>query len=228
MTWIDKILPILGVALGWLLSQYGKYSSDKKNDKRKLKRLLYNLLELRWFLNIDLNIEKDINKFLAHTKERFSSEFSGNEDEIENGLNKIKPILMEQLKTKLIDFNRIKEIELNINNTLVELSEIYPVFAYQLDGQYKIRERVDKTNNYIKQFEKYFTKMDFELQKKMQPKLADNFLSTLDYSIVKISKKIGRKTKKDVLEILKERNPEEDDNLQSFLDEYFKQKKNNG
>ena len=223
MTWIDKILPILGVAFGWLLSQYGKYSTDKKNDTRKLKRLLYNLLELRWLLKSELEFEKDISKFFSSFKERISIEFGEDIEDIENGMKALKPVLMQQMKNKLVESDRIKNVELNIDSTITELSETYPVFAYELESQYKIKEKLEKVDNYLNEFEQYFTESDFAIKDWMQPKLTDDLLERLNSSILEIAKKIGRKTKKEVSELIKETKLEENEDLQNFMNEYIEQ-----
>lgn len=60
MTWIDKILPILTLILGFSLSEFGKYFTDRKNDRKKFKNLLFNLLELRWLLRQEITLNSKI------------------------------------------------------------------------------------------------------------------------------------------------------------------------
>lgn len=55
MEWIKTILPLIGVALGWLRSERGKIFADKRQDKRKLKKLLFFLLELRYHFARELS-----------------------------------------------------------------------------------------------------------------------------------------------------------------------------
>lgn len=227
MTWIDKILPILGVAFGWLLSQYGKYSTDKKDDIRKFKKLLYSLLELRWLLKNELEFEKDFSKFLSLFKEKISTKFGEDIEGIESEIKALKPILMQQIKNKLTENDRIKNVEQNIDSTIAELSEIYPVFAYQLNGQYKIKERLEKVDDYLNEFEQYFTESDFIIKDWMQPKLTNELLERLDSSVLEIAKKIGRKTKKEVSELIKETKLEENEDLQNFMNECLEQMKTN-
>jgi len=46
MEWIKTILPLIGVALGWLLSEGGKIFADKRQDKRKLKKTFILLIRI--------------------------------------------------------------------------------------------------------------------------------------------------------------------------------------
>lgn len=72
MEWIKTILPLIGVALGWLLSERGKIFADKRQDKRKLKKLLFFLLELRNHFARELSNELDLDKYINILKSKMA------------------------------------------------------------------------------------------------------------------------------------------------------------
>jgi len=221
MTTIDKLLPFIGVAFGWLLSQYGKYSTDRKEDKRKLKKTLFNILELRWLLNKEFTFENHINIFLAKFSKQISDKFGYDNNEVEQEIKQFKPIIFELIKDKLVEPERVKEIEVKIDTTISELSEIYPIFAYELSGQYKIKERLDKSEQYFDKIKQYTEEMPFNLKDWIQPKLNKKLIDDLDIYIIEIAKKIGRKSKKEVLLTLEAPTNDDTNEMDDLINDYI-------
>ncbi len=114
-----------------------------------------------------------------------------------------------------------RKIEEKIDITISELSEIYPVFAYELSGQYKIKERLEKSEQYFEQFKEFTEEIPFDIKEWVQPKLTKKLIDELDTFIIGIAKKIGRKTKNEVLEMINR--PAIDDNgeMEKFINEYI-------
>lgn len=225
MNWIDKLLPVLTLVLGWGLSQFSKFWTDKKNDQKKLKKLLFNLLELRWLLKREIDLNKDITIYTERLKTKLTTTFG---QEAAQGADLAKPILTEVLKNNLVDPNRIKEIESNIDFTINELAEIYPVFAYELSGQYKIKERIESLESYFNEVEDFLSQMPKELTDWVQPKITDDLLKDIDGYIIEIAEKINRKTKSKVTDKLKSKTDDNSKELDEFIDEYIKKIKNYG
>jgi len=225
MNWIDKLLPVLTLLLGWGLSQFGKFWTDKKNDQKKLKKLLFNLLELRWLLKRELDLNKDISENIERLKIKLTATFG---QEAAQGAELAKPLLTEVLHNNLVDPERIKEIESNIDFTINELAEIYPVFAYELSGQYKIKERIESVENYFNEVEDLLSQMPKEFTEWVQPKITDDLLKEIDRYIIEIAEKIGRKTKSKAAEKLKLKAEDNSNEMDDFIDEYIEKIKNYG
>lgn len=222
MSWIDKILPILGVLLGWILSEYGKYFTDKKNDKKKLKKLLFNLLELRWLLEREIRLERELNTFLSKLRDKIILKFGGNPEDIENSIAETRPIIYELIKDNLlVEPEKIKEIELKIDSTIAELSEIYPVFAHELNGQYKIKDKLEQSEKYFDKLKLLSGEPPLDIKDWIQPKLSHELFEKLQGFIIEIAGRIGYKTKKDVLKKLQLTNADNDEKILLFIDEYF-------
>ena len=218
MTWIDKLLPVLTLLLGWGLSQFGKFWADKKDDTKKLKKLLYNLLELRWLLKKEFDLNKEIGKYIELLSARLTEEFGA---EAAQGAEVFKPMFTDVLKDKVVDLERIKEIETNIDSTIDELAEIFPVFAYELSGQYKIKDRLEKAESYFNEVSDLLEEMPKELTDWIQPRISDDLLTSLEKYIIEIAEKINRKTKNEVSRKLSTKAEEDTKNMNEFIDEYF-------
>lgn len=226
MNWIDKILPVTTLILGFILSEFGKYFSDRKHEHKKLKKLLFNLLELRWLIKQDIEINRDITEYIKRMKIRLKEEFG---EEVSEGVEYAIPMITEIFKKSLVKPEKINEIENNINSTLKELSEIHPVFAYELIGRFKIKEKLDSIeqyfetiNNQIDQINKVEELKEFysEIKNLVDPKLSTELTSEMDNHIKSIARKISRKTSKIVSEKL-DFNNDNNSGLDEFIEEYI-------
>lgn len=218
----DKILPIIALFLGWALSEFGKFSTQRKNNIKKFKRLLFNLLELRWLLKREYDLNEEITTCVERLKLKLTQTFGA---EATEGADIIQPLITEILKDKLVDLNRIKEIESNLDFTISELAEIHPVFAYELSGRYKIKERLDNAEQYFNEVSQYIEDMPKELTDWIQPKLTFELIVELEDNIIEIAKKISRRTKNDVSGKLEVNNNNETEEMDEFIDEYIERVK---
>ncbi|WP_456462830.1 hypothetical protein [Reichenbachiella sp.] len=218
MNWIDKLFPVITLILGWGLSQFGEFWTDKKSDNKKLKKLLFNLLELRWLLKRELDLSKKITSYINQLKAKLSEEFG---IEATQGVELFQPIITDILKEKIVDPVRIKEIESKIDFTINELAEIYPVFAYELSGRYKIKDRLEKADSYFNEVSKLLEEMPKELTDWIQPRMSDDLLTELDKYIIEIAEKINKKTKNQASEKLSETEDKETKEVNEFIHEYI-------
>jgi methionyl-tRNA synthetase len=224
MNWIDKLLPVVTLIIGWGISEFGKFSTERKNNAKKFKKLLFNLLELRWLLKREMDLNNDITQNIERLKQKISAEF-GEDVFGDTEVNLIKPMITEILKSKIVQPNKIKEIETNIDSTINELAEIYPVFAYELSGRYKIKERLEGAEDYFNEVSEFIEEMPKELTEWIQPRLSDELFEELDGYILEIAKKINRKTKRDIVEKFSIKNSNDTDEMDKFIDEYIERLK---
>src|SRR5687768_6115609 len=64
--------PLIGVCVGWLLTQLAEKNKVAREDKKKIKRTLYYLLEVRHQLSLYSVQEAEVEMFLAILKKKFS------------------------------------------------------------------------------------------------------------------------------------------------------------
>jgi hypothetical protein len=160
MEWIKIFLPLFGVALGWMLSESGKRNADKRQDKRKLKKLLFFLLELRFHFVRELSIKKGFDKYLSSVKSKLAVKFEvdGNDPEYILNIDALKPII-ELLFERLRDHEKLEFLSVNIDNVIVDLAEIFPILAYELNGQHNIKERLGNFEKYFDEMKKFTNKV---------------------------------------------------------------------
>jgi hypothetical protein len=219
MNYINTILPLIGVILGFGLSQFDEYFKERKNKKKTLKKLLFNLLNLYSVLYEDLKFEESIEKFLEKFSSKISLEFN---DQEKKEIVQVKDFINNNLKHHLVDEEKHKYIENNIESIINELAEINPVFAFELDKQYKIKERIQKTESYFNDMELYQGEAPFDIKKWMKPKITNKLLERLSENILEIANSINSKTHKKIkletLPIIEESDTEKSDEL---INEYI-------
>ncbi len=231
MEWIKIILPLIGVALGWLLAESGKIFTDKRQDKRKLKKLLFFLLELRHHFAKELSIEIGLDKYLETMKSKLATKLGvdKNDSEFNLGIDAWKPILQQLLIKTMKQNNKFEYLSENIDKIFIDLAEIFPILAYDLNGQHNIKERLNRVDNYFNEIKSMTDEIPFDLKQWINPKLTKELLKDLDESIEKIAKQIDKKTltlSKD--KILKMTFDDDDKELDIFIDEYLEKVTENG
>ena len=224
MEWFKIIAPFIGVFIGWGLSEYGKVWADRKKDKRKLKRLLYFLLELRFQVRRELSIEKEISDYLKLAQEKLSEEFR---KQVEIEMNQAFPFIKDSIKRHLGDDNQIEFLEANIDEVILELAEVHPIFAYELSGQYKIKDRLSRADKYFNEFDELIKQMPFDFKDWFQPKITQDLMTDLDDNVTRIAAKINRTTKNHVTEKMKKQINNDNSDLNDFLDDYINEIKKN-
>jgi hypothetical protein len=215
---IDKILPVITLIFGFALAQFGKYFADRKNDRKKLKKLLFNLLELRWLLKQEIELNEKITKLIERLKIKLTTEFGA---ESADGAEYFKPMITKILRDSIVKPEKITKIENNIDNTIEELAEIYPIFAYELSGRYKIKEKLNNADEYFQKVTDNFEEFPTEIKDWIEPKISTELISDFDEYIIAIAKKIGRKTNKNVSEKLEPHDENDNSELDKFIDEYI-------
>jgi hypothetical protein len=219
MEWLKIVAPLIGVAIGWALSEYGKVWADQKQDKKKIKKLIFFLMELRFQIVKSLVDENEIFKYLQSARETMQKDF-GPEATFD-----IKQ-LGSMLKTQIKDFSEkefeVEYLEKNIDQAVLELSEVYPIFAYELNGQYKIKDRLNRLDKYLEDVEEWVRQMPFDFKDWVQPKITKDLIIDIDLNLRKLAKKIDRTTVKNVNEkIIKQDQTSESSDIKIFLNDFF-------
>lgn len=224
MELIKTILPLIGVALGWLFSESEKIFADKKQNKRKLKKLLFFLLELRYRFGRELSIELGFDQYFETMKTKMADKFGldKNDPELDLSVDAWKPIIEEIIIKPKNQDSKFEYLSENIDRVLVELAEIFPILAYELNGQHNIKERLSSVDNYFDEIQSMTDEIPFDIKKWFNPKLTKELLTDLDESIEKIAKQIDKET----LNISREKIAEmtfnhDNTKFDEFINEYF-------
>lgn len=212
--------------LGWGLSESGKLFSSKKQDKRKLKRLLFYLLELRFYFAREHSLERGIELYFSNLKDKLTEKLgiTIGPDDMQQIFVFLKPTIHKTLTKVREGSSQFELLEKNIDKVLDDLSEIFPIFAYELSGQHKIKERLSGVSTYIDEVETVTDgEMPFDIKNWMTPKLTSNLLKDMDKSILRIAERIDSKTRRQVADKitdpdLEAEDPELDEMVNAYLD----------
>lgn len=224
MEWIKTILPLIGVVLGWLLSERGKIFADKRQDKRKLKKLLFFLLELRYHFAHELSNELDLDKYINILKSKLALKLGidKNDPDLNLGITVWKPLLEQLISKTKTQEDKFEYLAENIDKILIELAEIFPILAYELSGRHNIKERLKNADDYFNEIQTLTDEIPFDIKQWVNPKLTKDLLEDLDESIEKIAKQIDSKTLIDSkYKITKMTFEDDDKEMNNFIDEYL-------
>lgn len=222
MEWINNIFILIGVALGWGFSQVGEYFKDKKDDKKKLKKLLFNLLEIRYLLCAELGQNKMLDKSTFLIKKRFKDIIG---EDLPDDDMELRKVTRDIFKTQYDNSDKIILLGNNIDNILIDLSEVDPVFAYELSGQYNVKERLAKTENIMRSIEEEIGYIPKELESVLKSsELSNDFIEPLDQFILQLAKRISNKINKQVVEKIEIQNSiinGDNDEVEKFVDDFI-------
>lgn len=221
MNIIEKLAPFIGVILGFALGQFGEFFKDRKERKKTLKKLLFNLLELYNVLDQELNFESSINEFWDKFMSKIPEE---GRKEAKAVLPQLIDVIRENFESTFIDNEKSSYLEDNIDSIISDLSEVYPLFAYELSGQYKIKDRLKRSEDYFNRFAQLSgDTVDIgEVKEWLTPKITEKLIERLRTNILEIAKSISRGTYEELLSsnLLNDGNVENPE-LDNFLDDYF-------
>ena len=223
---LKAILPLIGVIVGWLLSEGGKILADRKQDKRRIKKMLYFLLELRFHFSREFLFEMQFDKFLKLLSKRLIDEKLMDSKGYNNkDFAYIKNVIKELNQKNFLQDSKITFLLENIDKIIVELAEVLPILAYELSGKHNIKDRLNKVDNYFSEMEKTLgEEIPIDVKEWINPKMTKDLLNDLDESIEDLSKRINRKTKKTVLNKISEmENNNEKNEMIKFINDYVEQ-----
>ncbi len=228
---IKTIVPLFGVLVGWLLSERAKVFADKRQDKRKLRKLLFFLLELRYHFAKELSTELDIDKYLKIFSTTLSKKLNTEVDLLAGQPipYDVKPFILELLQKATVKGrdDKFEYLSTNIDKILMDLAEIDPLLAFELNGRHNIKERLSRANELYSEMEEFATSQNeqipFDLRQFFNPKLTKELLEDLDESIEKIAGKIGRKLVSEVKKkiAIMDSNDGEDEKIGQAINEYL-------
>lgn len=226
MEWIKTIFPLVGVLIGWLLSESGKLITDKRQDKRKLKKLLFFLLELRYYFSKEITIENDMDRMVKLMQQKMAKSLglSENDPQLDINNDTFRQLLGVIIKKNNLEDSRLQYLTENIGEIIIELAEILPIMAYELSGQHDIKARLSGFETYLNAVNSLTDEIPFDFKKWFNPKLTKELLKDLEDSILLIANRIDRKTAKSVKNKIRlmtfDSNDEEINNL---VDDYLKE-----
>ena len=104
-------LPVIGIIIGWLLTELSHYFRNRQNDKRELRTIAYKLFELKFRLE----------QMIPILKEAHSSDLNNPDN---------KTIINSMLESEKIDLSMIIE---ELKSSLNIISSLNPFIAFEIN-----------------------------------------------------------------------------------------------
>ncbi|MFN8865515.1 MAG: hypothetical protein ACK5W1_14460 [Flavobacteriales bacterium] len=224
MDWIKTLLPLVGVALGWLLSESGKILTDRRKDRRKLNKTLYFLLELRYQFTQELMLGSELDRLQEVLKTKLAEKLGLLEDdpELAHIFQLVFPVMKNELSGQLERNSRYEYLSENIDAMMIELSEVFPILTFELTGQHKLRERLENASSYFRKMQEQIKQAPFDLGEWFSPELTNDLLEDLDDSILQVASLVGRSMlKKARLKVERMSSSFDEEDVDARLDQFL-------
>lgn len=223
MSILIRILPLVGVLLGWGLARLTKYFDIYYADKRILKETLYFLLELFGQLTTVKNVEDCSNIYLEEITKSCPDLIIDQRD-FEQARQMLKKMLTDfnnpRVETELYDLTK------NYEECLFKLAAVDPINAYRLRGKNKIISYLDQWNNFVSKTilmdpaiksDLHAKQFNDALKPRLETGLIKETLNELKEIINSISAKIGGKTSKESKKLIILSTPESKIDIESEM-----------
>lgn len=198
-----SFLPVIGVILGWGLTQLTNYFNIFFSDRRILKETLYFLLELYQQISTVKSIEDGAESYLRSLNTSIPN-FTSSQEDYDQALQVIKKMMTDfhnpRIETELQDLNE------NYDKCLLKLATVDPISAFKLKGRNKIISYVNQWNSYATEtimanpmvcIDPKAIQFSEALKPQVESDILNESLQDLREIIKTIARKIGGKTRQD-------------------------------
>lgn len=200
---ITEILTLVGVTLGWGLSELTRFWINTEQKKQTLNTALSMLLDIYFHLKRIQEMHRNIHEFL----DWYTSAIKGHtlrDDEVVEVQNLLtKSLVPTMLGIVSDDMNTISS---KYEESMEKLSCYYPVAAYRLRGQANIEHILLDLNKYSTKIEEIlslqitnYLDMLVPAQEQLQPILFENQLSVLRKELLELAKETNCKHRKEII-----------------------------
>ncbi|KIX21580.1 hypothetical protein SY27_07735 [Flavobacterium sp. 316] len=200
MSWINTIIPIIALIIGFVLAQVGELFQDRKEKKRKFKKLLFNLLQLHSILKQEYNFEKICDEYVEKVLQKLPADVK---EDAQNELIVLLPKIKKFIRNSFSNSNKVENLEKNIDTIIEDISEIFPIFAFELSEEYKIKEKLQQIEEYLKRMSEYVNEEPpIEIRNWVTSMVTSNIIENIEFHIQTSALSINKKTKEAVDEKL--------------------------
>ncbi len=139
------ILSLIGVFVGWGLTQLTNYFNIYLNDRRTLRETLYFLLEMQHQIETIKSIDEGANSYLQ-TLNLSIPNFTSSQEEYDQVLHVFRKMIIDFHNPRIqIELQELNE---SYDNCLLKLASVDPISAFRLKGKNKIISYLNQWNNY--------------------------------------------------------------------------------
>jgi hypothetical protein len=228
-TFFITILPLIGVLLGWGLTQLTNYFNIYLSDRRTLKETLYFLLEMQHQISTVKSIEDGADSYLRTLNSSIPN-FTTSQEEYNQALVVIRKMMTDFHNPRIEA--ELQELNENYDKCLLKLATVDPISAYRLKGKNKIVSYLNQWNDYASETIMANSMVNSDpkalqfseaLKPQVETGLINETLQDLQEIIQSIARRIGGKTRKDfekrIILSQSETNTEVDARMKKYVEE---------
>lgn len=202
-TFFITILPLIGVLLGWGLTQLTNYLNIYLSDKRTLKETLYFLLEVQHQISSAKSIEESADSYLR-TLNSAIPDFFSSQEEYNQALAVIRKMMTEFHNPRIEA--ELQELNENYDKCLMKLATVDPISAYRLKGKNKILSYLNMWDSFASETimtnllvnaDSQAHRFSEALKPQVEKRLINETLQDLQEIIQFVVNRVGGKTKVD-------------------------------
>lgn len=200
---ITEILTLVGVALGWGLSELTRFWTNTEQKKQTLNTALSILLDIYFHLKRIQEMHRQTHEFLDWYTSAIKGRKLRDDEVIEVKKLLTKSLIPTMLGIVSDDMNTISS---KYEESVEKLSCYYPVAAYRLRGQANIEHILLDLNKYSAKIEENlslqitnYLDMLAPTQEQLYPILFENHLSVLHKELLELANETNRKHRKEIV-----------------------------
>lgn len=193
LTYAVPFIGLIGIIVGWALTQWSNLSKVQRENKSNLKLVLFNLLEVHHVINTT-----DENKFIKIMSENIFKKFLPKEEYSKLSEDVIKQSFGDFIKKSIFPHlnKRLPQIKKDYEESLETIKKIDPILAFKLSGKTEIIDYLDNLSLMMKPLEsnegdRLETK---RLLNKLSPNLRRKMLESFEENIKTVAYKINLRT----------------------------------
>lgn len=218
-------LPLIGVFIGWLLSQLSERNKAIREDRKKMNRTIYYLLEIRHQLSFISSHDLDISTYICILKKKFQHVMDVSQLDNIQVQTFLRKFVHQLLGYKpLMNQPDIESLNQNFNKCIDNLSEIDPLVAFRLNGKNNIHQLLKEL--VVRSQESASAMTDIKdidelpkLLSKIEPNVISKAISDIEEILLDLAKKAGKRTLNQINNRLKaKRTAKEIADMETFVD----------
>lgn len=219
---------IIGVLIGWILTQFSAWYRGRKEDNKIRKQVLFNLLEINLLLEkMSILSVKKLELFTTKLLKAIPGieDSPANKEECKKVFSVVYKPLIKQF------FNdHLREINQSYQSSINSLAPVDPLIAYYLNGKTDVFQRIE---NLISQLPAQIAtsgmslddinSLTHSLSEVLHDKVYGDSVKDIKELTVELSEKIGYRTKKKVKKLLSKAVvlEEDDKEMDELLNKYL-------
>ncbi|MFH1230522.1 MAG: hypothetical protein V1709_03400 [Planctomycetota bacterium] len=190
----SMLVVLIGVIVGWLLTEISSFLRLHREDKRKLNEALSNLMDVYFYASKSNKIKLVLDAYMTHVLQDFSE-------------SQRSPAILKELRTKItlyitsittrITKSGLDDIKNRYECSINDIAQINPILSYTLRGQTNKYDIFKEMENYISFIETDIVSSDemaeYERMKSaVENTIVDLWLVDLENGLKKISWRISK------------------------------------